>query len=180
MDHRNHIPALALLGLSFTACPEDAPPNPIVGEWGAVQVDGDKFPQSYSYDSYTSVYGLQMIVEDDLAGQLEYYGEIDYGDHEYHSQFGSDLVVDELGAQQYRVELTHDLLRGDDVYYDTIGRSGDDIGDGDPLAAPIRPNLAPAELVLTCTLDQNILTCEPDDGSPSSIIFRRKAPPSDD
>ena len=180
MDNRTHIPALALLGLSFTACPEDAPPNPIVGEWGAVQIDGDKFPQSYSDDSYTAVYGLQMIVEDDLAGQLEYYVEIDYGDHEYRTKLGSDLVVDELGAQQYRVELTHDLLgRDDGAYYDTVGRSGDDIGDGDR-SAPIRPNLAPAELVLTCTLDQDILTCEPDDGSPSSIIFRRKAAPSDD
>lgn len=78
-----------------------------------------------------------------------------------------------------------DLLGFDPgYYYDTYaGPPGEDgsirRGDGAPrpLAAPSRPDLAPAELVLTCTLDQDTLSCETDGERPVPIVFtRRKAP----
>lgn len=201
MQHRTNIPALALLGLTFTGCPadEDPPPDPIVGDWSAVQVDGDKFPVVYNEGSYTGIYGLRLTVEDDLAGHIDYYEVIDYDDFAYQHSFGSDLVVDASGAPKYRLDVRKDLFEGDGGYSDTASASttdgdydsegydtgydtgGTDSGGyllpGSPLAelaAPRRPILAPAEVVLTCTLEQDVLTCAGDDNGPMSIVFKRK------
>ena len=199
MQHRTNIPALALLGLTFTGCPadEEPPPDPIVGEWTAVQVDGEKFPLVYNEGSYTGIYGLRLTVEDDLAGHVDYYEVIDYDDFAYQHSFGSDLVVDASGAPKYRLDVRKDLFGGGEDYsdtasastagyddsdgydtgYDTGTDSGGYLGEGSPvagLAAPRRPILAPAEVVLTCTLEQDVLTCAGDDDGPMSIVFKRK------
>ncbi|MCY1061001.1 hypothetical protein [Nannocystis sp. SCPEA4] len=201
MQHRIHIPALALLGLSFTGCPDDEDkPNPIVGDWSAIQLDGEKFPVVYSEDSYTGIYGLRLTVEDDLAGRIDYYSVVDYDDFSYQHSFGSDLVVDASGAPKYRLEVRKDPFDGDDVDYsdtaaaatseaydsdgyDSSGTDGDGTGtDGylgggsslRELAAPHRPILAPAEVVLTCTLEQDILTCAAEPNGPKSVVFKRK------
>jgi len=196
MQHRTHVPALALLGLTFTGCPadEEPPADPIVGDWSAIQVDGDKFPVVYNEGSYTSLYGLRLTVEDDLAGHIDYYSVVDYDDFAYQHSFGSDLVVDASGAPKYRLDVRTDLFEGEEDYsetasavtsdgydsdgYDTSGSdSGGYLVDGSPiaeLAAPRRPILAPAEVVLTCTLDQDILTCAGDEGGPMSVVFKRK------
>lgn len=191
MEQRTHIPVLALLGLNFTACAgEEEPANPIVGEWNAVQFDGEKLPQLESYEQYTFVHGLRMIVDDELEGDIEYYYVVEYGDIEYHSTHGTQLVVDDAGAPKYRFEVSRDLFDGDD-YYDTIGVPdtsdgeydsgylGDDDDErpaSDALAAASRPTLAPAELVLTCTLEQDTLSCAADEGAPMSVVFKRKKP----
>lgn len=191
MEQRTNIPVLAILGLSFTGCPGGDEPNPIVGEWGAVQLDGEKLPEVYEMGPYSAISGLRLTVEDDLAGGLAQYYEYDYGDYEIHYSLGTDLVVDDSQAPKYRVELVHDLFGGDDSY-DSVGSAvtsdgygdGGYLDDGDdapPLAAAPHPVLAPAELVLTCTLEQDVLTCAAGEGDgPRSLVFKRKRPVEDD
>ena len=182
MNHRTQIPALALLGLTFTACTGDEPPA-IIGEWGAIQLDGEKLPYVYSDGPYRVVSGLSMTVEGDLAGHMEIYDDVDLGDYGHHTEYGTDLVVDELGASRYRIELAYDLLgEGNPYYNDADGGSEEPIGEGDALrvgglAAPIPPSLAPAGAAFTCTLDQDTLSCETEGAT--SIIFKRKAADSD-
>lgn len=196
MDSRTKIPALALLGLSFTGCPGgDDEPNPIVGEWGAIQFDGMKLPTVETYDGVGPIVsGIAMTVEDDLAGELAFYSDVDYGDYQSHYSYGTDLVVDDSEAPKYRVELARDMFGvGEPPYYDTSGGTavtsdGYDtgyVGDGDdglvqPLSAPIRPAPAPAELVLTCTLDQDVLSCESDADEATRIVFKRKPKQDED
>jgi hypothetical protein len=192
MQHRTHIPALALLGLHFTGCTggDDDKPNPIVGEWGAVQVEDDKLPYVSADGPHTVVAGMRMIIEDDLAGDFDYYYVIDYDDYEYRSSLASELVVDDSAAPKYRIEVQQNPLGGDVDYsdsvgmavtsdgYDTYGYLGD--GDGrspsDELAAPPRPIVAPPELVFTCTLDQDVLTCTSDAEGLMSLVLKRKVP----
>ncbi|MBZ5708311.1 hypothetical protein [Nannocystis pusilla] len=196
MQHRIHVPALALLGLSFTGCPDDEDkPDPIVGDWSAIQLDGEKFPAVYSEGSYTAIYGLRLTVEDDLAGRIDYYSVVDYDDFSYQHSFGSDLVVDAGAAPTYRIEVRNDLFGGGDVDYsdtaaaatseaydsygdDSSGTGGDGyLGEGSAareLAASHRPILAPAEVVLTCTLEQDVLTCAAEPNGPKSVVFKRK------
>lgn len=193
MEQRSNIPVLAILGLSFTGCPGGGEPNPIVGEWGAVQLDGEKLPDVDEMGPYSAISGLRLTVEDDLSGSLAHYYENDHGDYEIHYSLGTDLVVDDSEAPKYRVELVHDLFRGGDGdYYDSVGYAvpsaghddSDDLDDGDdapPLAAAPRPVLALAEMVLTCTLEQDVLTCVAGEGDePHSLVFKRKQPVEDD
>ncbi|MFZ6184307.1 hypothetical protein [Nannocystis pusilla] len=186
MPHRTRIPVLALMGLHFTGCAgDDDKPNPIVGDWGAVQLDGDKLPSMYSEGPYSSVYGLRMNIEDDLVGALEYYSVLDYDSYEYRHSYGSELVVDDSAAPKYRIEVQKNFFGGDIDYSDSVGTAvtsdgygdGGYLGDDSPtidLAAPGRPIVAPAELVLTCTLDQDLLTCSSDDVK--SLVFKRQVP----
>lgn len=185
MQHRNRIPVLALMGLHFTGCAgDDDQPNPIVGDWGAVQLDGEKLPQVYSEGEYAAVVGLRMNIEDDLVGAFEYYSVLDYDSYEYRHSYGSELIVDDSAAPKYRIEVQKDLLGGDVDYSDSVGTAvtsdgydGGYLGDDSPtvdLAAPGRPIVAPAELILTCTLDQDLLTCSGDDVK--SLVFKRKVP----
>lgn len=190
MEPRTNIPVLAILGLSFTGCPGEDEPNPIVGEWGAIQLEGSKLPEFYERGPYSTLSGLLLTVEDDLSGSFAHYYETDLGDYEIHYNLGTELVVDASGAPKYRIELVHDLFGGGDYYYDSVGygeapdSDGEYLGDGDdapPLTAPPRPVIAPPELVLTCTLDQDVLTCASDDSDgPKSIVFKRKQPVEDD
>ncbi|PCC71734.1 hypothetical protein SAMN02745121_03087 [Nannocystis exedens] len=185
MQHRTRIPVLALVGLHFTGCTgDDDKPDPIVGDWGAVQLDGEKLPDVYSEGPYTALVGLRMIIEDDLVGAFEYYSVLDYDDYEYRHSYGSELIVDDSAAPKYRVEVQKNFL-GDDVdYTDSVGMAvtsdgydsgylGDDSSAID-LAAPGRPIVAPAELILTCTLDQDLLTCS--GGDLKSLVFKRQVP----
>lgn len=185
MHPRNRIPVLALMGLHFTGCAgDDDPPNPIVGDWGAVQLDGEKLPQVYSEAEYSAVVGLRMNIEDDLVGAFEYYSVLDYDSYEYRHSYGSELVVDDSAAPKYRIEVQKDLFGGGVDYSDSVGTAvtsdgydGGYLGDDAPtidLAAPGRPIVAPAELILTCTLDQDLLTCSGDDVK--SLVFKRKVP----
>lgn len=98
MDHRTQIPALALLGLSFTGCPGDDSPSPIVGDWFVSEIDGQTLPIVDNYDSYTFEYGMEMTIEDDLAGQFGIYYQTDFGDYAARYTDGTDLVVDESAA----------------------------------------------------------------------------------
>ena len=187
MQHRNRIPVLALMGLHFTGCAgDDDKPDPIVGDWGAVQLDGEKLPIMESEGPYSAVYGLRMSIEDDLVGAFEYYGVLDYDSYEYRHSYGSELIVDDSAAPKYRIEVQKDFLGGGDIdYSDSVGTAvtsdgyddGGYLGDGSPtvdLAAPGRPIVAPAELILTCTLDQDLLTCSSEDVK--SLVFKRQVP----
>jgi hypothetical protein len=182
------IPLLALVGLQFTRCTggDEAPANPIVGDWGAVQRDGDKLPDVYVHGPSTDVSGLRLEIDDDLGGSFEYYSELTYDTYEYRHSFGSELLVDDSAAPKYRIEVQKDILGGDEAYTDSVGTAvtsdgyddegygGDGLAPG--LAAPSGPIVAPAELVFTCTLDQDTLTCTGEGSAPKSLIFKRKLP----
>lgn len=185
MDSRTKIPALALLGLSFTSCGGDEP-NPIVGAWGAISLEDMKLPYSGPYNGGTIAQGFVLTIEDDLTGALDFYAEYDFSDYNAHYSYGTDLVVDDAAAPKYRIELAHDLLGefvGDDEPpSESAGASAgyaDDIGDGLPLALPPRPAPAPAALILHCNLTGDVLTCASEADAPIDIVFKRK-PTSDD
>lgn len=208
MDDRLKIPALALLGLSFTDCTDKPPaPNPIVGDWQAISVDGEKWPVGYAYDGYSLVYGYEMLIGDDLDGDLVFYYEGSYEGIHSRNEQGSSLVVDDAAAPKYRIDVAVQPVQGiDEPPYDTYGYEvggyggtygdtgyggtaatdgGADQGVADDLARPIvlptAPGLAPAELVMNCTLDQDILSCEREgEGEPKKYIFRRKPEQSPD
>jgi hypothetical protein len=184
MEHRLKIPALALLGLSLTDCTgRDSPDDPIIGDWRAIQVDGEKHPVSFSYYEAVNLRGEQLRIEADLAGEMAVYQVADYDGYNHDFELTAELVVDASGASKYRIEVAHDFFD----YYDTGYDSGypdtgyadtgyADTGDAEtggyaipndhepvhlrPLAAPTSPDLAPGDLVFDCTLEQDTLTCD--------------------
>jgi hypothetical protein len=204
MDDRLKIPALAILGLSFTDCADREPaPDPIVGDWQAISVDAQKFPVHMGVGNSTLDYGYALSVEDDLAGDFAFYYEYGYAGIHERSELASDLVVDDSTAPKYRIEVAAQPASDsdepppsdssadhpDDPYadggdYGTTG--GDDTGgygstgdllvdDARPIVLPGAPDRAPAELVMNCTLDGDILTCAREgDGSPQKWVFKRK------
>ena len=75
MDDRAKIPGLALLSLSFTTCvdrsnSDDPDVDPIVGDWHAIEIDGDKFPMVYSEAPYFLQSGGEVSVTADLKGRF--------------------------------------------------------------------------------------------------------------
>jgi hypothetical protein len=215
MPDRIKIPALALLGLSLTDCTGREPADdPIVGDWRAIQIDGEKQPQSYTpYADVTFTVGQQLRIDPDLAGEMVAYQNAEEDGLQYDYEYLSDLAVEAQGGGKYRVEVARDVgMNGDytDPGYPDTGRpdtggyddgtTGDDSGGYDsggydsgapetggyaipiadgrvplrPLAQPSAPNLAPAELVLQCTLDGDTLTCDQSGAdAPKHWVFTR-------
>lgn len=113
MDQRSKIPALALLGLSFTQCTgREQAANPIVGDWRAIQVDGEKHPVMGGYNGDTRV-GEQIRIADDLEGEMSRYEAAQYDGLDYLSETIAALVVDDSAAPKYRIDVAADLF---DVY----------------------------------------------------------------
>lgn len=110
MDQHSKIPGLALVALSFTQCTgREQAPDPIIGDWRAIQVDGEKHPQSHADDARL-LSGEQLRIGDDLAGELAIYQEAEFDGLEYDSERVSDLVVDASQAPKYRIEVVHDFF----------------------------------------------------------------------
>lgn len=106
MDPRIKIPALALLGLSFTGC---SPPS-IVGDWRATQVNGQKAPFAWS----GSLYGEQLHIGDDLLGDLTLYQETEEDGGWEVQEIIIDLVVDASEAPEFRLDAALDPFDDDD------------------------------------------------------------------
>ncbi|MDC0717961.1 hypothetical protein [Nannocystis bainbridge] len=185
MESRNNIPGLALLALSFTGCAGGDPaPDPIIGDWRAIQVDGAKQPSTESYGGEPFLRGTQLRIGDDLAGELALYRTADYDGIDYDGERVADLVVVASGAPKYRIEVGHDFFDGDGdesspaepitgyadtEYGDTEDPGGaddgalaedDDLAGVRPLKLPGAPALAPAATVFACDLAGDTLTCD--------------------
>ncbi|MCY1010278.1 hypothetical protein OV079_32865 [Nannocystis pusilla] len=192
MEQRSKIPGLALVALSFTQCTgREQAADPIIGDWRAVQVDGEKHPQSHAYDAQLLV-GEQLRIGDDLAGELALYQSAELDGLDYNSERVSDLVVDASEAPKYRIEVAHDFFEvGQEPYeppsyydvggYDDTGdvdtgsadsgtddtgapaEEGDDLAGLRPLKLPSVPQLAPGGTAFVCTLERDTLTCDRED-----------------
>ncbi len=207
MDGRAKIPALALLGLSFTQCTgRDAPADPIIGDWRAVQVDGEKHPVMSSYYGPPFTVGEQLHIDPDLAGEMVIYQSASYDGLNYTNELVADLVVESAGAAKYRVDVAHDFLEvlvpepydesgyvtGYDVtgYADTgapdpapdTGADSGNYAEPDdepvrPLTVPAAPALAAGAIVFDCTLDADTLTCDREgDTGAKHWVFARIQP----
>ncbi|PCC71735.1 hypothetical protein SAMN02745121_03088 [Nannocystis exedens] len=191
MDPRSKIPGLALLALSFTQCTgREQTADPIIGDWRAVQVDGEKHPQAHAYDEGFLI-GEQLRIGDDLAGELALYQSAELDGLDYNAERVADLVVDASEAPKYRIEVAHDFFEGgkepydvpsypdygdDTGYADTgaddtgyadsgadsgaLAEPGDDLAGLRPLKLPSAPQLAPEGTVFACTLEGDTLTCD--------------------
>ncbi|WAS94729.1 hypothetical protein [Nannocystis punicea] len=188
MEQRSKIPGLALLALSFTQCTgREQAPDPIIGDWRAIQVDGEKHPKSETGYGEPILRGEQLRIRDDLAGELALYATQDYDGLEYNAERVAELVVDASEAPKYRIEVVHDLFENDEPYDEPVvpdtgyadtgyadsgaedtdtGDTGalagedDDLAEVRPLKLPSAPELAPAEVVFDCTLERDTLTCD--------------------
>lgn len=104
MDPRSKIPVLALIGLSLTACGKD---DTIVGTWTAVLVDMDKFPMVEMMEGYSSRFGAELRVEDDLSGDFGYYAaySMDGVGMRQEQRFG--VTVDDDDAPRYHISIDY-------------------------------------------------------------------------
>lgn len=113
MPDRLRIPALALLGLSFTTCVDraktedgDEDDDPIVGEWFVNQIDDMAFPLSHNEgDGYNARQGWSMTVEPELVGDFVYYFVYDYMGLETGQFYRLGLTIDASKAPEYRLEI---------------------------------------------------------------------------
>lgn len=176
MEPKSKIPALALLGLSFTQCTaREQADDPIVGDWRAIQVDGQKRPQSLAlYGGEPLLVGEQLRIDDDLDGEMVRYQRADYDGLDYEAELIADLVVDASAAPKYRIDVAHDFFeRYEDAYDPDVPPSADtgygDTGDDGaldpgvdprPLTVPSTSALAPGALIFACALESDTLTCE--------------------
>lgn len=189
MDQRSKIPGLALLALSFTHCTDRDPTgDPIVGDWRAIQVDGQKHPQN----GPDGLSGEQLHIGAELEGDMTRYQSYEFDGLDYLVEAVADLVVDASAAPKYRLDIAHDFFDGDesdpgepsvsgsgepdtgyadtgapDPGYDTTNDTGDyaDASDDDlaamrPLKLPTAPQLAPGAMIFDCTLEGDTLTCD--------------------
>ncbi len=213
MDQRIKIPGLALLGLSLTECVErdsGDQPDPILGDWHAVLVDGEKFPMVEDYEGSMQQTDIELHVQADLDGTLAFVYRVTYDGYFYGYENGSTLVVDASEAPKYRLEVAHPPFGGgpDEPYdassisitgYDSYNGTSYEPTEGDPTADPTgydptspidpgparplqippMPKLAPAEMILTCTLELNTLTCKREDPEPPTDWVFERDPPFD-
>jgi hypothetical protein len=188
MDPRTRIPALALLGLSCTDCAERTASDPIVGEWQAVDIDGDAFPL---VDEGARV-GWRLEVTEDHRGRLAYYEEEEDEGVLNRYEYYSDLTLDDADAPKYRITLTGDLsdvvgegdysepvttVGGSEGYaessygesgysesgYATGGALDPDEHTFDEFELELRDTLRPSRagtMILDCELAADVLTCE--------------------
>ena len=187
MDPRNRIPALALLGLSCTDCAERVTSDPLIGEWQAVDIDGDAFPMVEDTDRV----GWQLVVDDTGRGRLAYYEEEEDEGVLNRYEYYSDLMVDDSDAPKYRITVTGDLsdlvgdgdysgpvttVGGSEGYADGYGESGasesgyatsgaldPDEHTFDEFELELRDTLRPSRagtMILDCELAADVLTCE--------------------
>jgi len=105
MDPRSKIPVLALIGLSLTECGKD---DSIVGTWTAIQVDMEKFPMVEVMGSYSSRFGSELRVEDDLSGDFGYYYAYSMDGVGARGEQRIGVTVDDDDAPRYRITLNYD------------------------------------------------------------------------
>lgn len=127
MDPRHKIPAIALLGLSCGACTNrglDDAPEGLEGDWGAVELDGTKYPIVEKDSGPGPVVersaGWELHVSAERGSTLAYFQEYGYGgaDPLFRSEYYSELVVDDGAAPKYRLTITGDLVH----LFDEIGQ----------------------------------------------------------
>jgi hypothetical protein len=94
---RLKIPPLALLGLCFVGCKEEA--NPIVGTWDAAQIGDMMFPSMLEEVDYT--FSVDLIIAEDLTGS--YNIRVMY--QAYDSVDSYDLTVDDSAAPKYTIAI---------------------------------------------------------------------------
>lgn len=94
---RVHIPVAALLGVTFTACKDEA--DPIVGDWKVIEIAGEPIAAEYADD-----YVIKMHIDDDLSGEFVQYYNYDGKEMSYRY----DLLVDADAAPKYRIDITID------------------------------------------------------------------------
>ncbi len=183
--------------------PEDG--DDIVGQWHAVAIDDDKFPIVYAEGGARYEIGVELFVDAALSGSLTIVQDSEYEGYIDHRENGSVLTVDAGDAPKYRIEVRRDLFGGEEPepttvtitgyetgYYGTTGydsvapTSGYDPTTGGvvggpgsalPLQIPLAPSLAPAAMILNCTLAGDKLTCDRgDDDEPKHWVFERDDP----
>ncbi len=119
---------IALLGLSLTDCKGDDP-DPIVGDWSAVQVDMEKYPMVGGEGPDDVRIGFNMHIEADLLGELEFYSVYSYSEEDIslRGEYGLGLSVEAEAAPTYRITVrgfAEDFIgEGGDVYYSDDGYS---------------------------------------------------------
>jgi len=179
----------------------DGAGDPIVGDWHAVRVDDEVFPLNLAEGPYTYEANLELSVEETLEGELLMSVRAEEDGYVYNSAYGSTLLVDASAAPKYRIDVTRDLFGGgtepysgevgydsnatgyDTDSYDTgpAGTGGGYTGGAlerpaaaRPLRIPFEAGLAPAEMILRCTLSGDTLNCERDGAeAPSVLVFKR-------
>ncbi len=148
MTRRNFtIPSLQALSLSLTAA---ACSPGILGDWQAVEIDGEPTSYTYSYGpGCTVTYGTVLTLEVGDPDGKSYGGELTYGyfyDYRGCSAYG---YADGRNSETYQV----------DIEVDTEDRKVFEI-DIDDL-----------DLRLTCDLEEDELDCEDEDGI--DLLFER-------
>ena len=155
MTNRIKIPGFALLALSLTECTDrsGAPDlDSIVGDWHAVEIDGKMFPFVKIDGSTTTQVGIELHIKADLQGTFLYAIDWDNDGEISGEERGSTVVVDASAAPEHRIEVTHDPFAWD----------------------PFDEDFMPGAVVLRCTLDAEVLTCERDaDEEPNHLVFER-------
>ena len=155
---RTSIPSAALLGLSFTACGDEA----IVGTWGAVQVNDVGYPIGQMDDGRHTTAQIELVIEDALNGALI------SGEELYELSF--DARISARGDGTYALEVQQPA--GYDSGYDT-GYYGDYAGDD----VDFRGFAVPGDTVkvaLDCVLADSELTCTTDDEDKDKYRFKKR------
>lgn len=123
MNPRTKIPAMALLGLSCSQCTERSSDgvDALVGEWEAIEIDGEKFPIVETGPTpppgegqvFAARRGWDLHVSAELGSTLAYFQEYGYGAGEGQNQryeFYSGLEIDDSAAPKYRLAIQGDLV----------------------------------------------------------------------
>lgn len=163
---RTSIPSAALLGLSFTACGEEA----IVGTWGAVQVNDVGYPIVQMDDDRHTTAQIELVIEDDLTGALITRQVTEFAGGEELYELSFDARISARGDGTYALEVQQPA--GYDSGYDT-GYYGDYAGDD----VDFRGFAVPGDTVkveLDCVLADSELTCTTDDEDKDKYRFKKR------
>ena len=93
------IPHFTILGVTATACAD-----PIIGTWSLNEVcfsgDGSEQCQTFPIEEYGSSSSLEMIIEEDLTGEIKH---ISTG--EYNQTYTFPLTVEKEANRQYTITI---------------------------------------------------------------------------
>ena len=99
MEHHMKIPQITILGVTATACAD-----PIIGTWNLNEVcfseDGNQQCQTFPIEEYGSSSSLEMIIEDDLTGEIK---QISTG--EYNQTYTFPLTVEKEANRNYKITI---------------------------------------------------------------------------
>lgn len=163
---RTSIPSAALLGLSFTACGEEA----IVGTWGAVQVNDIGYPIVQMDDERHTTMQIELVIEDDLSGSLVTRQITEFAGGEELYEVSFDAKIAARGDGTYALEVQQPA--GYDTGYDTAY-----YGDYAEDEVELRAFTAPGETVklkLDCVLSDAELTCTTKDDAEDKYRFKKR------